>query len=123
MVAPMRIGRRGPRTARDEGDRRGGRGGAARGAVAARVLLVRVVDLVTLGVVLLIVIGIALVLLKANPDNAIVGTVRDGAKYLAKPFDAIFQIDKRRTEIAVNWGIAAAVYLVVGRVVSGLLSR
>jgi len=32
-------------------------------------------------------------------------------------------MDKRRTEIAVNWGIAAAVYLTAGRVLARVVSR
>jgi len=69
------------------------------------------------------VLGIVLVLLKANPDNAIVDAIRDAAKYLSKPFDAIFEMDKRRTEIAVNWGIAAVVYLIAGSVLARVVSR
>lgn len=100
---------------RDDGD-------AGRGGVRVRVAVARAVDLITLVVVVLIVLGIGLVLLKANPDNAIVGTIRDAAKYLSKPFDAIFELDKRRTEIAVNWGIAAVVYLAVGRLLARALA-
>ena len=103
----------------DDHVRRGG--GARRAGYAVRRTLARIVDLITMVVVVLIVLGIVLVVLKANPDNAIVETILDGARYLAKPFDAIFELDKRRTEIAVNWGIAAAVYLLVGRLVSRLL--
>jgi len=93
-----------------------------RGGLAARRALARIIDLVTAAVVLVIVAGIVLVLLKANPDNAIVDGLRDAAKYLSKPFDAIFEIDKRRTEIAVNWGIAALVYLIVGRLLSRVVA-
>jgi len=93
-----------------------------RGGAAARHTLARIIGLVTLLVVGTIVLGIVLVL-KANPDNAIVDAIREAAKYLSKPFDAIFEMDKRRTEIAVNWGIAAAVYLIAGRVLARVVSR
>jgi hypothetical protein len=94
-----------------------------RGAAAARNALARIIGLITLLVVLTIVLGIVLVVLKANPDNAIVDAIREAAKYLSKPFDAIFEMDKRRTEIAVNWGIAAVVYLIAGRVLARVVSR
>ena len=87
--------------------------------MAARRALARIISLITAIVVGVIVLGIVLVLLKANPENAIVDALRDAAKYMSKPFDAIFEMDKRRTEIAVNWGIAAVVYGLVG----GLLAR
>lgn len=96
---------------------------SARGGVAARRGLARIIGLITTLVVAVIVLGIVLVLLKANPDNAIVDAVRDAAKYLSKPFDAIFEMDRRRTEIAVNWGIAALVYLIAGRLLARLVSR
>ncbi len=94
-----------------------------RGAAAARHALARIIDVITLLVVVTIALGIVLVLLKANPDNAIVDAIREAAKYLSKPFDAIFEMDKRRTEIAVNWGIAAVVYLIAGRVLARGVSR
>ena len=100
---------------------RSGPSGARRAGFALRRTLGRIVDLITTIVVLVIVLGIVLVVLKANPDNSIGDAIRDAAKYLAKPFDAIFEMDKRRTEIAVNWGIAAAVYLVVGRLISRIV--
>ena len=114
-----RFRRRRTRDVDDDGTRRGG--GAARAGYAVRRTLAAIVDLVTMLVVVLIVLGIVLVVLKANPENGIVDAIRDGAKYLAKPFDAIFEMDKRRTEIAVNWGIAAAVYLLAGRLLSRLI--
>jgi len=102
---------------RDTGRRR------HRGGAAARHALARIIGLITLLVVATIIIGIVLVVLKANPENAIVDAIREAAKYLSKPFDAIFEMDKRRTEIAVNWGIAAGVYAIVGGVLSRLVSR
>lgn len=107
-----------------DGDRRVVRdGGGRRGTQNARRALARLIDLITLLVVVTIILGIALVLLKANPENEIVDTIRNVAKYMSRPFDAIFEMDKRRTEIAVNWGIAAVVYLVIGRVLAAVLKR
>ena len=119
---------RGRRAVQDrDGDGRADRDDAGRrrhrGAAAARHTLARIIGLVTLLVVVTIILGIVLVVLKANPDNAIVDAIREAAKFLSKPFDAIFEMDKRRTEIAVNWGIAAAVYLIAGRVLARVVSR
>jgi hypothetical protein len=74
-------------------------------------------------IVLIIVAGIVLVLLKANPANSIVSQVHDWAHSLAGPFDGIFSFHSARLAIAVNWGIAAVVYLLVGGLIGRLLGR
>ena len=109
----------------DSGGRSYGRGGAgalSRGAGATMGVLARVVSLIVAIVVLLIVAGIVLVLLKANATNTIVSDVHDGARWLAGPFDGIFSFHSARVALAVNWGIAAVVYLVVGGLIGRLLS-
>src|SRR3954469_13183347 len=65
-------------------------------------------NLVTLAaglVALLIVIGIAFVVLKANRDNAIVSAVNDAGGSLTEPFHNMFNPRKHTTEIVVNWGL------------------
>ena len=99
--------------------RRRGAHGLAMGAG----LLARVVHLVVSVVVLIIVAGIVLVLLKANPTNSIVSQVHDWARSLAGPFDGIFSFHNARVAIAVNWGIAAVVYLIVGGLIARLIGR
>jgi hypothetical protein len=86
-------------------------------------LLARVVQLVVSIVVLIIVAGILLVVLKANPANSIVSEVHDWARWLAGPFDGMFSFHSANDAIAVNWGIAAAVYLVVGVLIARLIGR
>jgi hypothetical protein len=86
-------------------------------------LLVRVVQLVVSLVVLIIVAGILLVVLKANPANSIVSEVHSWARWLAGPFDGIFSFHSAHTAIAVNWGIAAVVYLCAGGLMTRLLGR
>jgi uncharacterized membrane protein YdcZ (DUF606 family) len=86
-------------------------------------LLARIVHLVVGLVVLIIVVGILLVVLKANPTNSIVSEVRDWARWLAGPFDGMFSFHNARVAVAVNWGIAAVVYLFVGGLIARLLSR
>jgi uncharacterized protein involved in cysteine biosynthesis len=101
--------------------RRGG-GTAARGFANGAGLLARIVRLVVVVVVVIIVAGILLVVLKANPTNSIVSQVHDWARWLAGPFDGIFSFHNAHVAIAVNWGIAAVVYLIVGGLIGRLLS-
>ena len=62
-------------------------------------------------------------MLEANRDNDIVNAILDAAKFLAGPFDGMFTPDDRKVEVAVNWGIALVVYVIVGRFISRLLRR
>ena len=82
-------------------------------------LLARIVRIVTAVVVGFIVVGIALHLLDANSGNALVGFVYDVAGWLATPFKGLFSPDGEKPRLAVNWGIAAVVYAIVG----GLIAR
>jgi hypothetical protein len=84
-------------------------------------LLARVVQLVVSILVAIIVAGILLVVLKANPTNSIVSEVHSWAHWLAGPFDGMFSFRSANTAIAVNWGIAAVVYLFMGAVIVRLL--
>jgi hypothetical protein len=86
----------------------------------ARRGLSRAISVVTAAVVLVIVAGILLVVLEANPDNDLVSVINDVADALVGPFENLFTLDERKTEVAVNWGIAAAVYLVVGRILAAI---
>jgi hypothetical protein len=104
---------------RQRGRDRTGTGGFATGVG----LLTRVLRLVVSVVVLIIVAGILLVLFKANLSNSIASTVHGWARSLAGPFDGIFSLHNARAAIAVNWGIAALVYLIVGELIARLLGR
>ena len=106
---------------RGHGGRRGA--GARRGVAVAAGGLARVVRLVVAVVVLIIVAGILLVVLKANPANSIVSEVHDWARWLAGPFDGMFSFHNAHVAIAVNWGIAAVVYLFVGGLIARLIGR
>ncbi len=100
----------------------GRRGGSGAGLIGARSALARLIMIAVALVAALIVIGIALVLLKANPANGIVDALRSSAKWLAQPFDAIFNLKRRRPEIALNWGIAALVYFAAGALLARLIA-
>lgn len=80
-------------------------------------------SLVTSIVVGLIVVGIILVLLEANRDNAIVDWLVGAGDYLTKPFHGVFEPDGRKAMVAVNWGLAAVVYGLVGGFIARLLRR
>lgn len=95
-------------------------GGAARRGLWG---LARLVSVIAGLVAFVIVLGIVLVVLDANPTNTVVDAVLDAAKFLVDPFKDIFDLKRRKTEIAVNWGIAAAVYLIVGNIIARLLRR
>jgi hypothetical protein len=86
-------------------------------------ILARIVSLITSIVVGLIVIGILLVVLKANPHNDIVRHILDWARWLVGPFKDIFKPHNPRVRVAVNWGLAALVYGLVGGLIVRLLQR
>jgi hypothetical protein len=101
--------------------RRGGAAGLSRGSGAVMGTLARVVHLIVGIIVMIIVAGIVLVLLKANPTNTIVSYVHDAARWFAGPFDGIFSFHSARVALAVNWGLAALVYAFVGGLIGRLL--
>jgi hypothetical protein len=101
-------------------ERRRERSGAAAFGQGAS-LLARAVQLAVSIVVAIIVAGILLVVLKANPANSIVSEVHSWAHWLAGPFDGMFSFHSANDAIAVNWGIAAVVYLFVGVVIARLI--
>jgi hypothetical protein len=71
----------------------------------------------------IIILGIVLVLIKANPNNQIVDFILDVGRFLTKPFHNLFPQDNPRQDILVNWGIAAIVYLIVGSLIARLARR
>jgi len=69
----------------------------------------------------IIALGVLFIVLEANASNTIVSTVHDVAKALVGPFDGMFDLDNAKAEVAVNWGIAAFVYLILGALVAWLI--
>jgi hypothetical protein len=100
-----------------------GGGGLAAAAIGAGVIVARIIWLIAILVALVIVLGIAFVVLKANMSNSIVSSIHDAAKFLVGPFDGIFKPKDHRVAIAINWGIAIVVYLIVARLIARLLRR
>lgn len=85
--------------------------------------MARVVSLITSVVVGLIVVGILLVLLEANRDNAIVDWLVGAGDFLSQPFHGIFTPDGRKAQVAVNWGLAALIYALIGGLIARALRR
>lgn len=105
-------------------DRRARRGGAvADGAGSFLLMLARIVRFVTGVIVTIIVAAILLRVLEANQSNSIVEFVTDLGRSLVGPFKDLFSIENAKTEIAVNWGLAALAYAIVGGFIASLLAR
>jgi hypothetical protein len=85
-------------------------------------LLARIVRVVTAVVVGFILVGILLHVLDANSGNAVVGFVYDVAGWLVTPFKGLFSPDGEKLRIAVNWGVAAVVYGIVGSLIARMLA-
>jgi hypothetical protein len=86
-------------------------------------MLARAVRTVTGIVVAFIVAGILVHVLGANTSNGIVSVIDDVAKWLVQPFDNLFKPSGANARIALNWGIAAVVYAIVGGLLARMLAR
>ena len=93
------------------------------GVLVVELPLARVVRLATGVVVVVILVGILIHVLDANTSNAIVSVFDDAARWLTQPFHGIFDLDGAKAQLAVNWGLAALVYAIVGGLVARLLGR
>jgi hypothetical protein len=103
---------------------RGERGAAiGRAYGAGSGLLARLVQLVLGAVVLVVLAGILLALLKANPGNGVVSEVHGWGRWLVGPFNGMFSFHRARVAVAVNWGIAAVIYLFAGGLISRFIGR
>jgi hypothetical protein len=106
--------------------RRNARSGPNAATVAARKGawgIARIVNLIARVVAAVLVATILLVVLEANRSNEVVDAVLDAGRFLAGPFKDMFDLDNAKTQVAVNYGIAAVVYLAIARVVARLLVR
>lgn len=97
------------------------------GSLAVRSKVASVVWLIAVICALFLAVGALLIALKANQDNAIVEFVLKGADLLDGPFsrdNGIFTFDGKdaATKSAlVNWGIAAVVYLIIGKILDKII--
>jgi hypothetical protein len=81
--------------------------------------LARIVRTATKLAAAVIVAGILLYVLGAKQSNEVVSAVMDAGRWLVGPFDDLFTMDDRKVELAVNWGIAAFLWALIG----GLVAR
>ena len=70
-----------------------------------------------------IVAAILLKVFSANPHNVIVSDIHDAGRWLATPFNNLFHPKNGNVALAVNWGLAALVYLVIGHALATLIAR
>ena len=81
----------------------------------------RVSQLVFFALAAVLVLGIVFVIAPTNPDNSIVEFVADLSDGAAGPFRDIFTVaDNAERELIVNYGFAAAVYFVLGLLITKL---
>jgi hypothetical protein len=85
--------------------------------------IARLIRTVAWIVAAIIVAAIVLRLLSANPHNTVVSDIHDVGAWLVTPFKSIFSLSSAKATMAVNWGIAAVVYLAVAHLLSGLIMR
>lgn len=86
-------------------------------------VLARTVSVVSLGVAALLAISIVLILAAPTLKPFPVGYAYDLGDWLAGPFDGLFYIRKLGAYVAVHWGIAAIVWLVLGQLIALALRR
>lgn len=77
-------------------------------------LVARILNIVFLTIVGFIVVGIVLYVLGANDSNFVVAFILAVARFLVAPFRLLFELNDNNVQVALNWGLAAFVYLVVG---------
>jgi hypothetical protein len=121
----------GSETAQDRRGRRAAGTGPSKlktGTNAVRSKVATVVWLVAVVCALFLAVGALLIALKANEDNAVVAFIISGAEALDGPFsltDGIFTFpedqDGRVKSALTNWGIAAVVYLVIGKILDRII--
>jgi hypothetical protein len=87
------------------------------------ILLARLVRTAGSVIALILVAGIVLVVFEANESNDVVDAVLDAAKFFAGPLDSLIDFKNNDVEVAVNWGIAAVLYVIVAGLIARLLAR
>lgn len=91
-----------------------------RRAVGAVATVLRVIGLV---IVAILVIHILLTLFDANPANTFATFIRDGANTFSLGLTDLFALANPKATVAVNYGLAAVLWLVITSIVVGLVRR
>lgn len=76
-------------------------------------VLARILRTIGMLIAAVLAIGVLLVVVDANEDNAIVNAVLEIGRFFSGPFRGIIELDDNDLQIAINWGIAALVYIAV----------
>ncbi|HKA69146.1 MAG TPA: hypothetical protein VKG85_08540 [Actinomycetes bacterium] len=74
--------------------------------------------LIAIVAAVVIILHIVLVLFEANSANSFVDFIADAAGTLAWFFKDLFNLDDAKLEVVVNYGLAAAVYIALGRILA-----
>ena len=83
--------------------------------------LARVVRAIVAVIAAIIVLAIVLIVLDANASNTIVSHIREWADTLTTPFHGIFHLASHKATLAVNYGLAAIVYVIAAELLVRLL--
>jgi hypothetical protein len=87
-------------------------------------VLARLVMLVAVLIALLIGVAIVLTVVDANASNTIIKGIHEGANFFAGSFTGLITFSGHpKRELAVDWGIALVVYLLVGALIAWLIAR
>jgi hypothetical protein len=85
--------------------------------------LARAIRFIAGVVVATIVVAVILRLLDANPANALVSDIHDAGAWLVGPFANVFPVRGAKLHMALNWGLAAVIYAIVGGLLATLVAR
>jgi hypothetical protein len=85
--------------------------------------LATAVVIVAAAVAIILAVHVVFVVFEANGANGIVKTINSWADFFAWNFKDIFTPTDPKAAALVNYGLAAAVYLIVGRVLAALIRR
>ncbi len=87
--------------------------------------LAGLVAMIGMAIAFVIGIGIALVVLDAKESSDVVGVWLDVSRFFTEPFQGIFDLErgKEHLQTAINWGIAALVYVVIAMILVAIISK
>jgi hypothetical protein len=86
-------------------------------------VIISVIRAIGLIIVAFLVVHILLVTFDANPTNQFATFVRNGANFFSLGLTDLFQPQNPKVMTAVNYGIAAVIWLVITNFVTGLVRR
>jgi hypothetical protein len=77
--------------------------------------------LATIAIVAFVIVGMLFRVLGANAGKWLVSDVESVGKWFAQPFDNTFVLHSQKLGVALNWGIAVVIYIVLGRIAVRLI--